>query len=63
MEEKKFDYNSFIGMILLARILLWWINSNKEEITPETNIETVTVAKEQNSDAFENVKLFCRATL
>ena len=56
MEEKKFDYNSFIGMILLAGILLWWINSNKEEITPETNIETVTVAKEQNSDAFENVK-------
>ena len=56
MEEKKFDYNSFIGMILLGGILLWWINSNKEEITPETNIETVTVAKEQNSDAFENVK-------
>jgi len=31
MEQKKFDYNSFIGMILLAVIALWWLNSNKPE--------------------------------
>ena len=35
MEQKKFDYNSFIGMILLGGILLWWMNSNKEEILSE----------------------------
>ncbi|MCI2229675.1 membrane protein insertase YidC [Polaribacter sp. MSW13] len=38
MEQKKFDYNSFIGMILLGGILLYWMNTNKpEEITPETS--------------------------
>ena len=35
MEQKKFDYNSFIGMILLAGIMLWYFNTNKPEIDPE----------------------------
>ncbi|WP_299052750.1 membrane protein insertase YidC [uncultured Polaribacter sp.] len=39
MEQKKFDYNSFIGMILLAGIALWWLNSNK----PEEPIDTKEV--------------------
>ncbi len=36
MEQKKFDYNSFIGMILLGAIMLWYFNTNKPEIEQET---------------------------
>ena len=36
MEQKKFDYNSFIGMILLAGIFLYWMNTTKPDIEPET---------------------------
>jgi len=32
MEKKKFDINSFIGMLLLGAILLWWMSSNQPEI-------------------------------
>ena len=32
MEEKKFDVNSFIGMILIGGILLWWMSSTQPEI-------------------------------
>ncbi len=32
MEEKKFDFNSFIGMLLLGGILLWWMNTGKKEV-------------------------------
>jgi YidC/Oxa1 family membrane protein insertase len=45
MEEKKFDYNSLIGMILLGAIMLWYFNTNAPEITPEsttTNVEKVS---------------------
>ena len=35
MEEKKFDYNSLIGMILLGGIMLWYFNTNNPEIKPE----------------------------
>ncbi len=35
MEEKKFDYNSLIGMILLGAIMLWYFNTNAPEISPE----------------------------
>ncbi|WP_435263157.1 membrane protein insertase YidC [Tenacibaculum sp. nBUS_03] len=36
MEQKKFDFNSFIGMLLLGGILLWWVNTQKPEESPET---------------------------
>ncbi len=36
MEQKKFDLNSFIGMLLLGGILLWWMNNREPEVTPET---------------------------
>ncbi|QXP74054.1 membrane protein insertase YidC [Tenacibaculum sp. AHE15PA] len=36
MEQKKFDLNSFIGMLLLGGILLWWMNTREPEVTPET---------------------------
>ena len=43
MEQKKFDFTSFIGMILLGGIILWWMNSNQPEVTedPNTPIEKV----------------------
>jgi YidC/Oxa1 family membrane protein insertase len=57
MEQKKFDYNSFIGMILLGGILLWWMNSNKEEILSEaTTTEIVAPNTKETSDAFATAK-------
>jgi YidC/Oxa1 family membrane protein insertase len=42
MEQKKFDYNSFIGMILLAGIALWYFNSNPpKDIQEKESIEVV----------------------
>ena len=35
MEEKKFDVNSFIGMILIGAILLWWTSSSLPEVEPQ----------------------------
>ncbi len=54
MEEKKFDINSFVGMILLAGVMLYWLNTQKPEepITPtnEVNTETTkTTAIEKDS--------------
>ena len=42
MEQKKFDYNSFIGMILLAGIALWYFNANPpKDIQEKESIEVV----------------------
>jgi len=42
MEQKKFDYNSFIGMILLAGIALWYFNTNPpKDIQEKESIEVV----------------------
>lgn len=52
MEQKKFDYNSFIGMVLLGAIMLWYFNTNKpEEITTENaaNKEIVDATKITNT--------------
>ncbi|WP_299161575.1 membrane protein insertase YidC [uncultured Tenacibaculum sp.] len=46
MEQKKFDFNSFIGMILLGGILMWWMSNRTPEVTPETTTQT-----EQTSEA------------
>ena len=60
MEQKKFDINSFIGMILLGGILLYWINTNKSDETIETSIKTEQVVEstknstEQNKSVYEN---------
>ena len=40
MEEKKFDINSFIGMILIGGILFWWMSSNQPEFDQNTEINT-----------------------
>ncbi|QOD61783.1 membrane protein insertase YidC [Polaribacter haliotis] len=66
MEQKKFDFNSFIGMILLGGIILWWMNTNspEPEITTDTNttqivdstnaINNTTTSTTVNETAFEN---------
>lgn len=40
MEQKKFDYNSFIGMLLLGAIMLWYLNTNSPEVDPEETTTT-----------------------
>ena len=50
MEQKKFDYNSFIGMILLGGILLWWMNSNKEEILSEATTTEIVAPNSKETD-------------
>jgi YidC/Oxa1 family membrane protein insertase len=35
MEQKKFDLNSFIGMVLLGGIMLWYFNTNQPKTDPE----------------------------
>jgi YidC/Oxa1 family membrane protein insertase len=37
MEQKKFDANSFIGILLLGAIMLWYMYSNQQEIIPTEN--------------------------
>ena len=56
MEQKKFDYNSFIGMILLAGIALWWLNSNKPDETLETKTEQVVAITKDTTNAFTKNK-------
>jgi YidC/Oxa1 family membrane protein insertase len=42
MEEKKFDGNKFIGLLLLGAIMLWFMYTNQpEEITTDANTEQV----------------------
>ena len=64
MEQKKFDVNSFIGLILLGGIIFWWMSTQEPEIeTPantttevvDTNDTTNTVNQTLvNDTAFEN---------
>ena len=68
MEQKKFDVNSFIGMILLGGIIFWWMSTQEPEVdatnttttskvvdAQETINNTVTAAV--NETAFENDSL------
>ncbi|MDX6747017.1 membrane protein insertase YidC [Polaribacter sp. PL03] len=64
MEQKKFDLNSFIGLILLGGIIFWWMSTQEPEIdeTKTTNTEIVDASKTTNNantavvneTAFEN---------
>ncbi|WP_405605313.1 membrane protein insertase YidC [Polaribacter sp. Asnod1-A03] len=45
MEQKKFDVNSFIGMVLLGGILLYWINTQKPDETVDDSTNTEQVIK------------------
>ncbi|WP_445748356.1 membrane protein insertase YidC [Polaribacter sp.] len=50
MEEKKFDYNSLIGMILLGAIMLWYFNTNAPEVTPEKPSKKTEKVVKSNSE-------------
>ena len=50
MEEKKFDVNSFIGMILIGGILFWWMSSNQPEIDQNTKTTTEQVIEVPKND-------------
>jgi YidC/Oxa1 family membrane protein insertase len=43
MEQKKFDFTSFIGMILLGVILVWWMSSNQPDPTEDPTSPTEKV--------------------
>ena len=59
MEQKKFDVNSFIGMILLGGIIFWWMSTQEPAIdaTNDTTGSEIVVSPESNnntSNAFVN---------
>lgn len=49
MEEKKFDINSFIGMILIGAILLWWTSSSLPEVEPKDESSSEKVVDSSNN--------------
>jgi len=52
MEEKKFDFNSLIGFVLLGVIMVWWMYTNQptpEELEAEKNKQTEQVQEETNN--------------
>ena len=53
MEEKKFDVNSFIGMILIGGILIWWMSSTQPEMNQNTETTSEQTIK-SDSVAFQN---------
>jgi len=71
MEQKKFDKNSFIGILLLGAIMLWYMYSSQEEVLPTENTteqvvddtKTTTPAITQNTantianDSLKNIAL------
>jgi YidC/Oxa1 family membrane protein insertase len=64
MEQKKFDVNSFIGMILLGGIIFWWMSTQEPEVdaTNTTTTSKVVAAPETinntvTATAFENDSL------
>jgi YidC/Oxa1 family membrane protein insertase len=68
MEQKKFDVNSFIGMILLGGIIFWWMSTQEPEVDAANTITTTEIvgAPENinntgiavvNETAFENDSL------
>ena len=54
MEQKKFDVTSFIGMILLGAIILWWMNSNQPEVTEDNTTATEKVVDSTQTDQTTN---------
>ncbi|WP_111708348.1 membrane protein insertase YidC [Lutibacter citreus] len=57
MEEKKFDFNSLIGFVLLGAIMLWWMYTNQptpEELEAEKTKQTEQVQETNNSSTVEN---------
>ena len=55
MEEKKFDVNSFIGMILIGGILLWWMYSTQPEVDPNATTNTEQVTEIDKTDTSSSI--------
>ena len=56
MEQKKFDFNTFIGMILLAGIALWWLNTNKPDETLDNSTKTEQVVDSTKNTSLNTIK-------
>ncbi|MGJ8742950.1 membrane protein insertase YidC [Polaribacter sp.] len=57
MEQKKFDYNTFIGMILLGGLLLYWMNTNKpDEVISDTATNEIVVDSTKNINTANAIK-------
>ena len=54
MEKKKFDANSFIGLLLLGAIMLWFMYTNQEEVTPTENTTETVVDTTKNTPTLTN---------
>jgi YidC/Oxa1 family membrane protein insertase len=62
MEQKKFDVNSFIGMILLGGIIFWWMSTQEPAIdtindTTDTEIVASPESNNKTNDAFVNTTI------
>ena len=64
MEQKKFDANSFIGLLLLGAIMLWFMYSNvEEEVLPtENTTEQVVDATKTTTPTLTNTTATTIAT-
>ena len=54
MEQKKFDVNSFIGMILIGGILLYWMYSSQPEVDPNATTSTEQVIDSTKTNTNSN---------
>jgi YidC/Oxa1 family membrane protein insertase len=56
MEQKKFDANSFIGLLLLGAIMLWFMYSSQQEVIPtdDTTETSVDSTKTTTSPTITN---------
>ena len=55
MEQKKFDVNSFIGMILIGGILLYWMYSSQPEVDPNATTSSEQVIDSTKTNTNSNV--------
>ena len=56
MEQKNFDFKSFIGMLLIGLILFWWTKNSQEEVTSNestTTTEEVSTSQETTENVTE----------
>ena len=57
MEERKFDINSFIGMILIGAILLWWTSSSLPEVEQIDESSQEKIEDSRNTETLSEPKL------
>ena len=57
MEERKFDINSFIGMILIVAILLWWTSSSLPEVEQIDESSQEKIEDSRNTETLSDPKL------